>query len=106
MIVIFLKGAKASRCTIIIYVQLLNIVAVEWLLSELTFIFDDVSFLFKAVTKAKLGYDPLEVNPEDMVRFAKENPQVGYTCIHLFTHVICCFFRNWVSYIFMQEGNT
>lgn len=30
----------------------------------------------QAVTKAKLGYDPLEVNPEDMVRFAKEKPQV------------------------------
>jgi DNA polymerase epsilon subunit 1 len=30
----------------------------------------------KAVTKAKLGYDPLEVNPEDMVRFAMEKPQV------------------------------
>ncbi|PSR89873.1 DNA polymerase epsilon catalytic subunit A like [Actinidia chinensis var. chinensis] len=30
----------------------------------------------KAVTKAKLGYDPLEVNPEDMVRFAKERPQM------------------------------
>ncbi|WJZ89858.1 hypothetical protein VitviT2T_009046 [Vitis vinifera] len=30
----------------------------------------------KAVTKAKLGYDPLEVNPEDMVRFAKELPQM------------------------------
>ncbi|KAF9594988.1 hypothetical protein IFM89_035761 [Coptis chinensis] len=29
----------------------------------------------KAVTKTKLGYDPLEVNPEDMVRFAKEQPQ-------------------------------
>ncbi|KAF3780559.1 DNA polymerase epsilon catalytic subunit A [Nymphaea thermarum] len=29
----------------------------------------------KAVTKAKLGYDPLEVNPEDMVRFAMEQPQ-------------------------------
>ncbi|MCI10112.1 DNA polymerase epsilon catalytic subunit, partial [Trifolium medium] len=28
-----------------------------------------------AVTKAKLGYDPEEVNPEDMVRFAKEKPQ-------------------------------
>lgn len=34
------------------------------------------SLLFQAVTKAKLGYDPLEVNPEDMVRFAKEKPQV------------------------------
>ncbi|WZZ56835.1 hypothetical protein YC2023_056942 [Brassica napus] len=29
----------------------------------------------KAVTKAKLGYDPLEVNPEDMVQFAMEKPQ-------------------------------
>lgn len=27
------------------------------------------------MTKAKLGYDPLEVNPEDMVRFAMEDPQ-------------------------------
>ncbi|XP_020214340.1 DNA polymerase epsilon catalytic subunit A isoform X3 [Cajanus cajan] len=30
----------------------------------------------KAVTKAKLGYDPMEVNPEDMVRFAMEKPQM------------------------------
>nr|XP_043613660.1 DNA polymerase epsilon catalytic subunit A-like [Erigeron canadensis] len=30
----------------------------------------------KAVTKAKLGYDPLEVNPEDMVCFAMEKPQM------------------------------
>lgn len=29
----------------------------------------------KAVTKAKLGYDPLEVNPEDMVRLAMDEPQ-------------------------------
>ncbi|CAH8386658.1 unnamed protein product [Eruca vesicaria subsp. sativa] len=29
----------------------------------------------KAVTKAKLGYDPLEVNPEEMVQFAMEKPQ-------------------------------
>ena len=28
----------------------------------------------KAVTKAKLGYDPVEVDPEDMVRLAIENP--------------------------------
>lgn len=28
----------------------------------------------KAVTKAKLGYDPVEVDPEDMVRFARERP--------------------------------
>ena len=34
------------------------------------------SLFCQAVTKAKLGYDPLEVNPEDMVRFAKERPQV------------------------------
>ena len=35
--------------------------------------------LCQAVTKAKLGYDPLEVNPEDMVCFAKEKPQVWVT---------------------------
>lgn len=28
----------------------------------------------KAVTKSKLGYDPVEVDPEDMLRYAKENP--------------------------------
>ena len=28
----------------------------------------------KAVTKYKLGYDPVEVDPEDMVRFAREKP--------------------------------
>jgi DNA polymerase epsilon subunit 1 len=28
----------------------------------------------KAVTKYKLGYDPVEVDPEDMVAFAKEKP--------------------------------
>ena len=33
--------------------------------------------MLQAVTKAKLGYDPLEVNPEDMVRFAIEQPQVS-----------------------------
>jgi DNA polymerase epsilon subunit 1 len=27
------------------------------------------------VTKYKLGYDPVEVDPEDMVRFAAERPQ-------------------------------
>jgi DNA polymerase epsilon subunit 1 len=30
----------------------------------------------KAVTKAKLGYDPVEIDPEDMVRFALEKPQL------------------------------
>ena len=29
----------------------------------------------KAVTKSKLGYDPVEVDPEDMVRYAAEKPQ-------------------------------
>ena len=29
----------------------------------------------KAVTKSKLGYDPVEVDPEDMVRLAAETPQ-------------------------------
>lgn len=30
----------------------------------------------KAVTKAKLGYDPLELDPEDMTPFAVNRPQV------------------------------
>ena len=29
----------------------------------------------KAVTKHKLGYDPVEVDPEDMMRFAREDPR-------------------------------
>ena len=29
----------------------------------------------QAVTKPKLGYDPVEVHPEDMLRFAAEQPQ-------------------------------
>ena len=32
--------------------------------------------LSQAVTKAKLGYDPVEVDPEDMMRMAAEEPQV------------------------------
>ncbi|KAJ3105734.1 DNA polymerase epsilon catalytic subunit, partial [Phlyctochytrium bullatum] len=30
----------------------------------------------KAVTKYKLGYNPIEVDPEDMTRFAAEKPQI------------------------------
>ena len=30
----------------------------------------------KAVTKAKLGYDPVEIDPEDMVKYAMEKPQL------------------------------
>lgn len=29
----------------------------------------------KAVTKNKLGYDPVEIDPEDMLRYAAEDPQ-------------------------------
>ena len=29
----------------------------------------------KAVTKAKLGYDPLELDPEDMVPLASRDPR-------------------------------
>ncbi len=29
----------------------------------------------QAVTRAKLGYNPIEVDPEDMLRFAAEQPQ-------------------------------
>ena len=35
----------------------------------------------KATTKAKLRYDPVELDPEDMCRMACEDPQVGgYVC--------------------------
>ena len=30
----------------------------------------------KAVTKHKLGYDPVEISPEDMLPYAREKPQV------------------------------
>lgn len=30
----------------------------------------------KAAAKAKLGYDPVELDPEDMCRMATEQPQV------------------------------
>lgn len=36
----------------------------------------------KAVTKYKLGYDPVEVDPEDMVRFAHERP------VHMATYSV------------------
>lgn len=35
----------------------------------------ELSHLMQAVTKSKLGYNPIEVDPEDMVRFAAEQPQ-------------------------------
>lgn len=31
----------------------------------------------KAVAKAKLRYDPVEIDPEDMCTMAAEEPQVG-----------------------------
>lgn len=34
----------------------------------------------KAVAKAKLRYDPVEIDPEDMCRLASEQPQVQMTC--------------------------
>ena len=34
-----------------------------------------LSGAMQAVTKAKLGYNPIEVDPEDMMRFAAEDPQ-------------------------------
>jgi len=33
----------------------------------------------KAVAKAKLRYDPVEIDPEDMCRLASEEPQVRQT---------------------------
>jgi DNA polymerase epsilon subunit 1 len=58
----------------------------------------------KAVTKYKLGYDPVEVDPEDMVRYARERPQhmASYSVsdavatwylyekyVHLFVYSLC-----------------
>jgi DNA polymerase epsilon subunit 1 len=51
----------------------------------------------KAVTKAKLGYDPIEVDPEDMVRQAQENPQVrqiNSSACPLFFSFFLCFMRH------------
>lgn len=52
----------------------LRLFLIFFLMEKLTWYF--LLIICQAVTKAKLGYDPLEVNPEDMVRFAKEKPQV------------------------------
>lgn len=43
----------------------------------------------KAVAKAKLRYDPVELDPEDMCRMAAEQPQVnGYNFqVHLTIHL-------------------
>lgn len=35
----------------------------------------------KAVAKAKLHYDPVEIDPEDMCTFAAEQPQVVFQYI-------------------------
>jgi DNA polymerase epsilon subunit 1 len=35
------------------------------------------SHSLKAVAKAKLRYDPVEIDPEDMCRLASEQPQVS-----------------------------
>lgn len=34
----------------------------------------------KAAAKAKLGYDPVELDPEDMCRMATEQPQAREPC--------------------------
>ena len=44
-------------------------------LAELTRGVSGVCFLAQAVTKYKLGYDPVEIDPEDMLRFAHERPK-------------------------------
>ena len=44
-------------------------------LSQAVPMFRCLPLLLQSVTKAKLGYDPVEVHPEDMLRFAAEQPQ-------------------------------
>ncbi len=44
----------------------------------------------KAVTKSKLGYDPLELDPEEMVPLASRDPQKLVSCIfHLCFPLVC-----------------
>lgn len=37
----------------------------------------------KAAAKAKLGYDPVELDPEEMCRMATEEPQVQEWTLHI-----------------------
>lgn len=47
----------------------------------------------KAVAKAKLRYDPVEIDPEDMCRLASEQPQVCVTsCLY---SLKCVNFADW-----------
>lgn len=43
----------------------------------------------KAVTKKKLGFDPIEVDPEEMLPLAKSNPQA--LCEYSVSDAICTF---------------
>jgi len=43
----------------------------------------------KAAAKAKLGYDPVELDPEEMCRMATEEPQVFPSC------AACIPLSNW-----------
>lgn len=53
------------------------------------------SLNWQAVTKAKLGFDPLEVNPEDMLQFALDQPQVLFflKCSLLFNFMYLFSFK-------------
>ena len=46
----------------------------------------------KAVTREKLGYDPVEVDPEDMVHFAQERP------VHMATYSVSDAVATWYLY--------
>ena len=46
----------------------------------------------KAVTKAKLKYDPVELDPEDMLPYAIEKPQVR-------PRLCCCAFAHFFSLV-------
>lgn len=43
----------------------------------------------KAVTKKKLGFDPIEVDPEEMVNLAKNDPQT--LCEYSVSDAVCTF---------------
>lgn len=55
----------------------------------------------KAAAKAKLGYDPVELDPEEMCRMATEEPQVGFTSV-----LSIVFQRSFSSEVSRTENGT
>jgi DNA polymerase epsilon subunit 1 len=70
------RSPQGRRAQIFSFLHYLHIMLLMLIFFASLIFFVSLTFShLQAVTKAKLGYDPLEVNPEDMVRFAMEQPQ-------------------------------